>query len=317
MSGEDVVPGPQLVDKTAIIFIIILFLLFLVALVGNGLIIMALGSEWLLRRTLSPCDKLLVSLGASRFCLQWVVISKNIYIFLNPATFPYHPVFQLLAVQWDFLNSATLCFSTWLTVFYCVKITTFTHPIFLWLKRNVSGLVPWMLFSSLGFSTFTSVLFFIGNQRMYQNYLKRGLQSWNVTRNAVRMYKSFFLFPLRIVTWTIPTVVFIAGTVLLITSLGRHTKKVVFSISGFHSSSAQAHIKALLALISFAILFTSSFLSLVLTASGMFPFGEFRYWMWQTVIYLGTAIHPVILLLSNRRLRAVLGRGCSSAHGAS
>ncbi|XP_068828538.1 taste receptor type 2 member 60 [Capricornis sumatraensis] len=317
MSGGDVVPGPQVVDKTALICVVILFLLFLVALVGNGLIIAALGSEWLLRRTLSPCDKLLVSLGASRFCLQWVVISKNIYIFLNPTAFPYSPVFQLLAVQWDFLNSATLWFSTWLSVFYCVKIATFTHPIFLWLKRNVSGLVPWMLLSSLGFSTFTTVLFFIGNQRMYQNYLRRGLQSWNVTRNAVRTYERFCLFPLKIVTWTVPTVVFIAGTVLLITSLGRHTKKVVFSISGFHSSSAQAHIKALLAFISFAIFFTSSFLSLVLTASGMFPFGEFRFWIWQIVIYLGTAIHPIILLLSNRRLRALLGRGCSSAHGAS
>ncbi|XP_019815059.2 taste receptor type 2 member 60 [Bos indicus] len=317
MSGGDMVPGPQLVDKTALVCIIILFLLFLVALVGNGLIIMALGSEWLLQRTLSPCDKLLVSLGASRFCLQWVVISKNIYIFLNPTAFPYNPVFQLLAVQWDFWNSATLWFSTWLSVFYCVKIATFTHPVFLWLKRNVSGLVPWMLLSSLGFSTFTTVLFFIGNHRMYQNYLKKGLQPWNVTRNAVRTYERFCLFPLRIVTWTVPTVIFIVGTVLLITSLGRHTKKVFFSISGFHSSSAQAHIKALLAFISFAIFFTSSFLSLVLTASGMFPFGEFRFWIWQTVIYLGTAIHPLILLLSNRRLRALLGRGCSSAHGAS
>ena len=118
-------------------------------------------------------------------------------------------------------------------------------------------------------------------------------------------------------TQSLLTVIFIVGTVLLITSLGRHTKKVFFSISGFHSSSAQAHIKALLAFISFAIFFTSSFLSLVLTASGMFPFGEFRFWIWQTVIYLGTAIHPIILLLSNHRLRAVLGRGCSSAHGAS
>ena len=131
------------------------------------------------------------------------------------------------------------------------------------------------------------------------------------------MYERFYLFPLKIVTWTVPTVVFIAGTVLLITSLGRHTKKVFFSISGFHSSSAQAHIKALLAFLSFAIFFTSSFLSLVLTASGMFPFREFGFWIWQIVIYLGTAIHPIILLLSNRRLRALLGRGCSSAHGAS
>ncbi|KAG5210641.1 hypothetical protein MJG53_006706 [Ovis ammon polii x Ovis aries] len=34
MSGEDVVPGPQVVDKTALICIVILFLLFLVALVS-------------------------------------------------------------------------------------------------------------------------------------------------------------------------------------------------------------------------------------------------------------------------------------------
>lgn len=172
-----------------------------------------------------------------------------------------------------------------------------------------------MLLSSLGFSTFTTVLFFIGNQRMYQNYLGKGLQSWNVTRNAVRTYKRFYLFPLKIVTWTVPTVVFIAGTFCSLSL--EDTPEVFFSISGFHSSSAQAHIKALLAFISFAIFFTSSFLSLVLTASGMFPFQEFRFWIWQIVIYLGTTTHPIILLLSNRRLRALLGRGCSSAHGAS
>lgn len=69
MSGEDVVPGPQLADKIAFIFAIILFLLCLVAVVGNGLITVALGMEWLLQRTLSPCNKLLVSLGASSFYL--------------------------------------------------------------------------------------------------------------------------------------------------------------------------------------------------------------------------------------------------------
>lgn len=312
MSAEGVAPGLQVADKRATIFIIVLLLLCLVALVGNGLITAALGMEWLLRRTLSPCNKLLVSLGASRFCLQWVMMSKNLYIFLHPMAFPYDPVFQFLAFQWDFLNAATLWFSTWLSVFYCVKIATFTHPAFLWLKRNVSGLVPWMLLSSVGFSSLSTILFFIGNHRIYENYLKRGLPSWNVTGNALRRsYERFYFFPLKIATWTVPSSVFVAGMVLLLTSLGRHTKKVFLSISGLRDTSAQAHVKALLALVSFAVLFISYFLSLVLNAVGVFPSQELRYWIGQTLIYLCTAVYPIVLLLSNRRLRAVLARGCS------
>lgn len=82
------------------------------AVVGNGLITAALGMEWWLRRTLSLCDKLLVSLGASCFCQQWVVISKNMYIFLYPMAFPHNLVLQFLAIQGDFLNAVTLWFST-------------------------------------------------------------------------------------------------------------------------------------------------------------------------------------------------------------
>uniref|UniRef100_A0A8C3VZ23 Taste receptor type 2 n=1 Tax=Catagonus wagneri TaxID=51154 RepID=A0A8C3VZ23_9CETA len=283
----------------ATICIVIVILLCLVAVVGNGLITATLGMEWLLRRTLSPADKLLISLGASRFCLQWVAMGRTLYIFLYPVAFPYNPVFQFLAFQWDFLNAATLWFSTWLSVFYCVKIATFTHPAFLWLKRNVSGLVPWMLLSSVGFSSCSTVLFFVGNQRIYENYLKRGLQSWNVTGNTPRRtYERFYFFPLKIVTCTVPT-------------------KVFPSISSLRDPSAQAHIKALLALISFAVLFLSYFLSLVLHAVGVFPSQEFKYWIWQALTYLCTAIHPIVLLWSYRRLRAVLERGCSSGYGAS
>ena len=133
----------------------------------------------------------------------------------------------------------------------------------------------------------------------------------------MRTYERLYFFPLKIVTWRVPTVVFIAGTALLITSLGRHTMKVSLSISGSHDPSTQAHIKALLALISFAVLFVSYFLSLVLSASGVFPSLEFRYWVWQAVIYLCTVVRPIVLFLSDRRLRAVLERGCSSGHGAS
>lgn len=311
MSGNDTVPELPVVDKRAIILSTIVFLLCLVAVVGNGFLIVALGMEWWRHRMLSPCDQLLVSLGVSRFCLQWVVICKSIYAFLYPEVFLYNPVLLFLAFQWDFWNAATLWFCSWLSVFYCVKIATLTHPVFLWLKRKVSGLVPWMLLSSVGFSSLSSILFCLGNHSIYQNYLRNGLQSWNVTGDAVRRTYENFFFRLKIVTWTVPTVVFLTGMVLLITSLGRHVKKTFLSISGSRDPRSQAHIKALLALSSFTILFTYSFLSLMLKATGVFPSQEFKHGLWQAGIYLCTAVHPIILLLSNPRLTAVLVRGCS------
>ncbi|XP_004594508.2 taste receptor type 2 member 60 [Ochotona princeps] len=310
--------GYPVVDMKIIVLASILLFLCLVAVVGNGILTATLGMKWLLRRAFSPCDKLLVSLGASRFFLQWVVISKNVYIFLNPIAFPYNPVLQFLAILWDFLNTVTLWISTWLSLFYCVKIATFTHPVFLWLKCRVSRWVPRMLLSSVGFSGLSTTLLFIGNQSICQNYLKTVGQSWNFTENNMRIScEKFYLFPVRAITWMAPTLIFLTCMVLLLTSLGRHTKKVLLTLSGFQDPSAHAHIKALLALISFSIIFTSYSLSIVLTATGIFPSREFRYWVWQVLINLCTAFHPLILLFTNSKMKEVLERGCCSRNRAS
>lgn len=92
----------------------------------------------------------------------------------------------------------------------------------------------------------------------------------------------------------LPTAVFLTGMVVLLTS-GRYVKKTFLSVSGSHDPSAQACIKALLALVSFAILFTSAFLSLVLSAAGIFPSQEFK---WKVMTCLCTAVHPIVVLVS-------------------
>ncbi|KAM7121111.1 LOW QUALITY PROTEIN: taste receptor type 2 member 60 [Molossus nigricans] len=248
---------------------------------NNGFLTTALGLQWPLWRTLSPCDKLLISVGASHFCLQWVVISVLLYskpFLSNPLLF--------LA-----FSGTSLWFSSWLSVFYHMEIATIPHPVFLWLKQKMSGLVPWMLLSSVGLSSLSTMLFLIGHQSLYQDYLRRGLQSWNVTGNTVRRtVEKFDVFPLNVV----PTVVFLTGMVVLITSLGRYVKKTFLSTSS-HGLSAQARVKALLALVSFAILFTSAFLSLGLSAAGVFPPQELK---WKVMTYLCTVVHPIVLLVS-------------------
>ncbi|XP_051007589.1 taste receptor type 2 member 60 [Acomys russatus] len=311
MNTGHAVLGCQTTDKTIITLFIILVLLCVVAVIGNGLITIALGMKWLLRRTLSAHNKLLISLAASRFCLQWVVIGKNIYVFLNPTSFPYNSVMQLLNLMGDFLTAATIWFCSLLGFFYCVKIATLTHPVFVWLKYRVPGWVPWMLLSAVGMSSLTSILCFIGNHMIYQNYVRSGQQPWNVTGNSLRnSLEKFYFISTKIIMWTIPTIIFNIFMSLLLISLVRHMKKTLLTFSKHQDIWAQAHIKALLLLLSFIILFISCFLTLVLSSASNIPFQGFRYWMWQVAIHLSTVIHPIVILLSNPGLRVVMRRGC-------
>ncbi|XP_003504423.1 taste receptor type 2 member 60 [Cricetulus griseus] len=307
MGTGHTVLGCQTADKTVITLFVILVLLSLVAVVGNGCIVIALGSKWVLRRTLSAYNKLLISLAAGRFCLQWVVIGKNIYVFLNPTVFPYNSAMQLLNLMWDLLTAATIWFCSLLGVFYCVKIATLTHPVFVWLKYRVPGWVPCMLLSAVGMSSLTSILCFLGNYLIYNSFVKSTQQPWNVTGNSLKnTLEKFYFFSIKMIMWTIPTFIFSIFMILLLVSLLRHMKKTLSASSGLQDVRAQAHVKALLTLLSFVILFTSCFLSLVLSSASDTPFQEFRYWMWQVVIHLCTGIHPIVILLSNPGLSVVV-----------
>ncbi|XP_005405580.1 PREDICTED: taste receptor type 2 member 135 [Chinchilla lanigera] len=315
MNDEHMASGYPVIDKKVLIFIIILWLLCLITVLCCGFIVVALGMECLLRRTLSPYNKLLASLGVSRFCLQWVTIGKSIYTFLYPTALLYDRMMQFLSFFWDFLNAYTIWSCTWLGFFYCVKIANFTHPVFLWLKGKVSGWIPWLLLSCVGFSGLTSILFFTGNHILYQNYLRGNCQLWNATGHSMRSFEKLYFFFLKLTSFTIPLGVFLIFTVLLLISLGRHMKKILLTLSGFQDPPIQVHLRALLSIISFALLFTSSFLAQVLNSSTNTPFQEVKHWVWQVVSHLCMAAHSLLLLFNNPRLRATLERGCPKVWG--
>ena len=152
---------------------------------------------------------------------------------------------------------------------------------------------------------------------IYQNHAKSGHQPWNVTGNSLRhSLEKFYFFSIKIIMWTIPTVVFSIFMSLLLVSLVRHMKKTFLALSELRDVWAQAHFKALLPLLSFIVLFISCFLTLVLSSASNTPYQEFRYWMWQVVIHLCTVIHPIVILFSNPVLRVVIKRGCCWSYGA-
>lgn len=280
-------------------------LLCLLGILANGFIVLVLGREWRRRGRLLPLDMILISLGTSRFFLQWVGMVHNLYYFLHLESYNRGLVRQLFGLHWDFLNSTTFWFGAWLSVLFCVKIATFTHPTFLWLKWRFPGSVPWLLLGSLLISSIVTLLFFWGNRAVHQGFLLRNIAGNMTYREWNQKLEIHYFLPLKVVTMSIPYSVFLVFMMLLINSLRRHRRTMQSIAYGLQDPSTQAHTKALRSLVSFLVLYALSFGSMIITAAGYFSLRSDWYWPWQILIFLCTSVHPFILIFSNLRLRGV------------
>ncbi|XP_072506377.1 taste receptor type 2 member 41-like [Notamacropus eugenii] len=286
---------------TMVLFVLLCFL----GIMANSFIIVVLGREWVRCHHLSPCDMILISLGASRFCLLGVAIIHNVYYFFHYLQYSKQPFHQYFGICWDFLNLITIWFATWLSVLFCVKIANFTHPVFLWVKWRIKVLVPWFLLVSLLISFMVSMLFFLGNNALYQAFLQ-GTFSGNLTLHGfTRKVNIHYFLPLKFFTFSIPFSMFVVSTILLITSLLRHSWKMQHNAHSTQDASTQAHNRALKSLVSFLVLYSLSFMSFILDTA-FSNVGSTWYWPQQIMIYLSTYFHPFVLILGNSQLGGAL-----------
>ncbi|XP_008540779.2 taste receptor type 2 member 41 [Equus przewalskii] len=286
-------------------FILLFAVLCVLGILANGFIVLVLSREWMRSGRLLPSDMILISLGASRFCLQWVGMVRNFYFFLHLVEYCRGTAWQFFGLHWDFLNSATFWFGTWLSVLFCVKIATFTHPTFLWLKWRFPGSVPWLLLGSLLVAFIVTLLFFWGNYSMYQGFFIRKFSGNMTYEQWSRRLEIYYFLPLKFITLSIPCSIFLISIALLITFLRRHTRRMWHNAHSLQDSSTQALTSALRSIISFLVLYVMSFVSLVIDAALFLSSDSDWYWPWQILTYLGTSVHSFILILSNLRLRRV------------
>ena len=279
-----------------VLFMLLFVLLCILGLLANGFIVLVLSREWVRRGRLLPSDLILFSLGLSRFCLQWVGMGNNFYYFLHLVDYCSGPAWQFFGLPWDFLNSVTAWFGSWLSVLFCMKVANFTHPGFLWLKWRFPRSVPWLLLGSLLTSFIVTLLFFGGNHALYKESFTRKpfgnmtYYQWN------RILEMYYFLPLKLITFSIPGSVFLVSIALLIDSLRRHAWRMQHSAHSLQDPSGQAHTRALKSLVSFLVLYTLSFMSLIIDGEGFCSSESDWYWPWQI---LPTRAHPSIPLSSS------------------
>nr|ALG93265.1 taste receptor type 2 member 10 [Nannospalax galili]ALG93269.1 taste receptor type 2 member 10 [Nannospalax galili]ALG93270.1 taste receptor type 2 member 10 [Nannospalax galili]ALG93271.1 taste receptor type 2 member 10 [Nannospalax galili]ALG93282.1 taste receptor type 2 member 10 [Nannospalax galili] len=288
--------------STSITILMVIFsLMSLAAMLQNGFVIAVLAREWMRSRKLSAAEMIVASLASSRFCLHGTAVLNDLLAFFG---FCYQANF--LGIFWDFSNTLLLWFTACLAIFYCVKISSFSHPALSWLKWRISRLVPRLLLGSLVLGSLSAIISATGNiiaTRMIISQGSRG--NCTLGHKTLAFFWYYYLFHIALL-WLTPFFLFLLSIILLMSSLYRHVGQMRNQRTGTCDPSTQAHTMALKFLAFFFIFYILFFLSMTISIMKTTTMQSYWYWAKEIIIYVGVYLHSIILVLSNPKLSKAL-----------
>ncbi|KAM9020765.1 taste receptor type 2 member 40-like [Ara ararauna] len=271
---------------------------------GNGFIAAVSIINWVKSKKFYSTDVILIFLSTSRFILQVTILMMPIHSLYFVDAFRLASVYKAFGAVRIFVNHASLWFSTWLCVLYCVKITNVTQWLLLQIKLRVAGMVPWLLLGSPVISSVTSLpLLWItpstylcsstGNCR--ENSTAH-ITDWNHSHiRLLLLYCAGCFFPL---------VLSVVTSSLLITSLWRHTKKMKRYVDTFRDPLIDVHLTAIKSIVSFLILYLYSFIAQILLILSTFQSKDvMKVAISLVVAGASPSIHSIVLIIVNSKLK--------------
>ncbi|XP_059112943.1 taste receptor type 2 member 140-like [Peromyscus eremicus] len=274
---------------------------FIMGYLGNAFIVLVNIMEWVKRRKISFIDQIFTALAISRIGLLLSLI-ESLFVseWYSDKILTRRRVRQI-NISWAVTNHFSIWLATCLSIFYFLKISNFSNSIFLHLKCRVKKVVSVTLLASL-LLLFLNIL--VINTRI--DVLIDGIQA-NMFYSA---FSSNYTQVSRLVLLTntmftlIPFTVSLTMFFPLIFSLWRHLKNMQRNAEGSRDVSTTAHIKALQMVVTFLLLYTVFFLSLLMQVFNM----EFQqknsvallFWTTEVAFHSG---HSYVLILGNAKLR--------------
>ncbi|XP_040833254.1 taste receptor type 2 member 1 [Ochotona curzoniae] len=283
-------------EAQSVLFLLFAVIQFLLGIFANGIILVGNGIDLVKERKLTPLRLLLSCLAGSRICLQSFLFYLDLVVlFLTQVS----AMFEIFVIIF-FINKLGLWLATWLGVFYCIKITTFHHPLFWWLKRRIPGMVPWLVAKSLLYAAV-----FSGIYSKYTWVISQSLLQKFSSKNATGQIKepSALSFCLFITGLSFPFLVFLIATLLLTFSLLRHTWHMTTFVAGTRDPGRSAHISALWSVLSFFVLYFCHYIVALLLSSHIFPPGSLMFLLCLLISGIYSSGHSVILILGNPKLK--------------
>ena len=284
-------------------FLVLTTIQFILGMLGNGFIGWVNGSSWFKSKRISLHDFVITNLAVSRIVLLWILLIDGILLVFSPKLHDEGIIMQIIDVFWTFTNHLNIWLTTCLSVFYCLKVASFSHPMFLWLKWRVSRVVVWMLLSTLLLSC-CSAISLIREFKIYS--VLGGIdRTGNMTELFTKKEKEYKLIHVLGTLWDLPPLVIsVISYFLLILSLGRHMRQMHQDCASSRDLSTGAHRRAIRVILSFLFLFLLYYLSFyVLTSSYFLPATKMIAKIGEVIAVLYLAGHSYVLILGNSKLK--------------
>ncbi|XP_004716284.1 taste receptor type 2 member 19-like [Echinops telfairi] len=249
---------------------------------------------------LSSADKILFAVAVSRFGLLWAMII-NWYIFMfNPGL--HGPGRGTSIIFWIVMHHFSIWFASGLSVFYLFKIANFSNLTFHHLQWRVERVVLAVLLGSLVFLGFQLAVEITENRILKNTY--EGNMTLKTELGVTHALSSLTVFTLENI---IPFTMSLISLLLLIFSLWKHLKKMKFNGTGSQDASTKAHIKAMLSVISFLLLFTISVFCLIIPAWLLKMLqNQKTLLLLQMISITLPSSHSLILVVVNPKLKKAL-----------
>ncbi|NXJ26661.1 T2R40 protein, partial [Dicrurus megarhynchus] len=215
-------------------------------------------------KTWSPYDLIMISLSSSRIILQcWNILDILMTIFFETSYYKENILIVSRGI-FTFLNYSSLWFGAWLSVFYCIKVASFTQPFFIWMKQRITRLVPWMLLTSWLCSSAAAISFASDVRNGHDNFTAPLPVTNSSAMRTTKKGSLTLLIYLSNAAISLPLILSVVSSVLLIRSLWVHTRQMQNNASGFRDPSLEAHISAIKSVCSFLILYIAYFICVLL-----------------------------------------------------
>ncbi|XP_060615706.2 taste receptor type 2 member 7-like [Anolis sagrei] len=276
-----------------------------IGILGNGFILVVNGHQWLQNRKMIPSDFLLTSLSTSRFIMQLgLLINSSLYLIVNIKV----PLFlyDVTFFFWIFFNMTSHWCATWLSVFYCMKVTNFANPLFLWLKAKINMLVPRLLGLSIAIFTVSCLPLLVD----YFGYIKWCNLTETLPKNASQRKvcgKAPIVFlPIQFSFYVLNLGLSTIAIILLLVSLWRHTRNLKKSGVGVKDLNTQVHIKVMTFLLFWFFFYFVDFIAVIVYAIINSTEGDITtvqgllIGIWMSAF---PSAHSIILILTNPNLK--------------
>ncbi|KAM6168216.1 taste receptor type 2 member 38 [Erethizon dorsatum] len=299
------IPSLTVSYEANVAFLSLSILEFTVGILTNAFIFLVNFWDVVKRQPLSNSDLVLLCLSFIRLFLHGLLFLDAIHlIYFQKMKDPLSHNYQATIMLWVIANQVSLWLSTCLSLLYCAKIVHFSHTFLLCVSSWISRKLPRMLLGAILFSCICTVVclwdFFSRTRFIFTAVLSRNNTDFNIQITKLSFFYSFLFCNV----WSIPPfLLFLASSGLLIISLGSHMRTMRAQTRDSRDTSLEAHIKALIVLVSFLCFSVLSFCAALISVPLLMLWHKVGVMVCIAIMAACPSGHAAVLISGNAKLR--------------